>query len=139
MAEKRYEREIDELLRRLDDGRQEPLPFRPRRQPSRLRLWLGQLSQAFVLGSLVEWLLAAAVALLLASFVLRLVGMPLSAALAVLAVVCFVSSLTIAVWHGTRRPAGRHYGRYGPPPGQSSVDWDGLTQRLRQWWRRFRR
>jgi hypothetical protein len=140
MAEQRYEREIDELLKRLEAEHREPLPFRMRRRGSPwARAW-SRLGPLLGPRSTVERLMALAAVLLLATFVLRFVAPALAWALVLIALGCFVSALGLSVWGGVSRRGtqGRWSAEQYPPAGRA-VDWDALGWRLRRWFNRFRR
>lgn len=139
MAEKRYEREIDDLLRQLEAEQREPLPFRPRPRPSRWRTEWQRWSGVAAAGSVVEWLMAAAVVLLVLAFLLRVTGLMLAWLVAVLAVGCLFAALALSVVRGARQPGGRersasHYYRSH----REGPDWGEFTARLRRWFNRFR-
>ncbi|MBX5491706.1 MAG: hypothetical protein IRZ14_11160 [Chloroflexi bacterium] len=134
MAEKRYEREIDELLRRLEAEDRAPIPFRPRRrQPPWVRAWR-RVTAATAHASPVELLLLAAVGLLLTAVLVRFAGVAQAGLLALLAVVCFFGGLGLAVWQGARRPY-RVYGWGGMSSSGPRWDVDRLILCLRRWLR----
>jgi hypothetical protein len=138
MAEQRYEREIDELLQRMDREQRAPLPFRRRRAAP----WAGlgaRLGQLVGGQSLVERLMAAAVALLLATVFLGFFAPGLSRIAGVAAVSCFVAALAVSVWAGVQAPHGSRYRRAPSYPAAGGVDWDRLGWRIRRWLGRFRR
>ncbi|HLI29331.1 MAG TPA: hypothetical protein VKZ60_19870 [Chloroflexota bacterium] len=131
MAEKRYEREIDELLRRLEVEYRDPIPFRPRRRPRPWTVARQRLGAALARASLVEQLLLAAIALLGAGLLVRLAGGAQAWVLGLLAVVCFFGGLALAVWQGAQRP----YSLRGGYPAPPRLDLDRLLYRLRRWLR----
>jgi hypothetical protein len=138
MADNRYEREIDELLQRLEGEHRAPLPFRRRASPW-ANAWR-RIQDALVVQSAVERLMALAVVLLLATIVLGLMAPRFVAPLAALTLGCFVLALGLSVWQGAT-------GHSAHPPPQSHphystqrhVDWDRAVWRLRRWFGRFRR
>ena len=138
MADNRYEREIDELLRRLESEHRAPLPFRRRASPWAVA-WR-RLQHLLTVQSAVERLMALAVVFLLGTIVLGFVSVRFAAPLTALALACFVLALGLSVWQGAtghsthQRPQIRPY--YS---GQGHVDWDRAVWRLRGWLRRFRR
>ena len=138
MAEHRYEREIDELLRRIEGEHRAPLPFRRQRAAPWAAVW-GRARVLLGLQSAVERLMLAAVVLLLVTFLLGLFAPRLAGPLGLLALLSFVAALGLSVWHGAngRGAAQGSRGQYYPAAG-SSVDWGGLTWRLRRWLRRLR-
>ena len=138
MAENQYEREIDELLRRLDAEQRSPLPFRARRSRRSWNAAWQRVTRFLGPPSMVERLMAVSVILLLATFVLGFVVPRLAWTAAMLAVATFVAALALSVWNGA---VGRgRTGGYEQPHGYSAnaVDWNGLHWRLRRWWRRLR-
>ena len=140
MAEHQYEREIDELLKRLESEHRDPLPFRPRRRTPPWSAGWQRLGGVLGIQSTVERLMLLAVALLLGTFFLGFFAPALARAVGVLAVGCFVGALAVSVWSGAQnRGASYHrHGHAGPSSGRT-VDWDRLVWRLRGWLRRFRR
>ncbi|HZS03118.1 MAG TPA: hypothetical protein VFE37_30695 [Chloroflexota bacterium] len=138
MAEHRYEREIDELLRHMEAENRAPLPFRRRRARPWTAAW--RRVRGFSGGqSLVERLMALAVLLLLATFALRLFVPQFSDAVCLAALGAFIAALAVSVWNGAAGRPTRYQGRamYGPAAG-AAVDWDGLVWRFRRWLRRLR-
>lgn len=133
MAEKRYEREIDELLRRLEAEYREPIPFRPRRRQRPWTTLRRRLASAFADASLIDRLLLAAVVLLIAGLGVRWAGIAQAWVLGVLAVACFFGGLALAVWQGAQRPPSLYNG-YGAPPA-ARLNLDGFLYRLRRWLR----
>ena len=140
MAEQRYEREIDELLQRIEREQPGPVPFRPRRrQPGWPRAW-ARLRETVGAQSVVERLMIVALVLVVLTLPLGLFARALNAPLATLAVVCFVAALALSVvggQHGRAAaadPRGYRYAQHG-----RSVDWEAVQWRVRQWWKRFRR
>src|SRR5689334_15990538 len=138
MAENRYEREIDELLRQLEGEQRAPLPFRRRRTSPWAAAW--RRAQP-LLGnhSAVERLMALAVILLLVTCVMGLFAPRLSGPLGLLTVASLVAALALSVLNGAAGHSSAYSGRgrYGPAAGVA-VDWDGLMWRFRQWLRRLR-
>ncbi len=136
MAEHRYEREIDELLRRMESEHGAPLPFR-RRTSSWASRWR-RLRDVLIVQSAVERLMAVAALSLLATLILGVFAPRFAAPLAGVALGCFVLALGLSVWHGASGH-GPNYGapsrHYGP---QRAVNWDQLVWRLRRWLRRLR-
>lgn len=143
MAEHRYEREIDELLRNMEGEQRAPLPFRRRRTAPWTDLWrrarttLGQESG-------VERLMLLALTLVLAAFALSwlvpsLAG-PVAAPLGLVALGCLIAALGLSVWNGASGRPTQYHGRtrYAAASG-GPIDWDGLLWRFRRWLRRFRR
>ncbi len=139
MAEQRYEREIDELLQRLDREDRQPLRFRRRRTPPWTAAWR-RLSRLGAVQSLVERLMAAAVLLLVVTLVSGIFVPALARPSGYLAVACFVAALVASVWAGAQ---GHDPRRYQPEryyqSRASAVDWDRLILRARRWLERFRR
>jgi hypothetical protein len=137
MAEQRYEREIDELLRRLEHDSPSPLPFRRRSAP-----WVRArraLEGVLAVQSAVERLMALAVVLLLGTLVLGIFAPRFAAPLAGLAVGAFVLALGLSVWNGAsgKRTYSAQSGRHYTP--HATADWNQLVWRARAWLRRFRR
>jgi hypothetical protein len=139
MAESRYEyeREIDELLQRLERDDRAPIPFRPRRN----QRWAGasrRLKGLLTLPSAVERLIAASVGLLLVTLLLGLLAPRVAWFVGVAAVVCFATALALSAWQGAtgRGSPGRE--RY-PEAAQGRVEWGELGEQFRRWMRRFRR
>jgi hypothetical protein len=138
MADQRYEREIDELLQRLETQQPTPLPFRRRASPWALRG--RRLGALLVVESAVERLMLAAVGLLVATMLLGLFAPRLAAPIAALAIACFVLALVLSVCRGASGRGPRHPpSRPTPYPAQRTLEWDRLLWRLRGWLRRFRR
>ena len=139
MAEQRYEREINELLKRLEGEHREPLPFRVRRRTSPWAGFWRRASTALGMQSVVERLMALAVALLAGTILFGFVDRGFAWLIGMLAIACFVGALTLSVWAGATGHRPRHEGNRYPQPGAyRHVDWDALRWRLRHWLRRFR-
>ncbi|HEY7066757.1 MAG TPA: hypothetical protein VII06_35145 [Chloroflexota bacterium] len=138
MAENRYEREIDDLLRQLEGEQRDPLPFRRRRASPWSAAWR-RVQPLLGTHSAVERLMALAVVLLLATFVMGLFAPRLSGPLALLAVASLVVALALSVLNGAAGHSSAYSsrGRYAPAAG-AAVDWDGLMWRFRRWLRRLR-
>jgi hypothetical protein len=140
MAEHRYEREIDDLLRRMESQHPDPLPFRLRRRTSRWHAAWTRFGTLVGVQSPVERLMGLSILLILATFALGFIAPRFAAPLGLLAVACFVAALVLSVWqgakgHGSVARSTWQSAHGAPPP----VDWDDLTRRLRRWLRRFRR
>jgi hypothetical protein len=140
MADDRYQREIDELLKRLERQHQEPLIFRLRRRASP---WQSIWRRGYQLvggHSAIERLLLLAVGLLgvtvlLGSFAPRLV-MPVG----FLAVACLLAAMVVSIDEGRSGNRSSPPGHRGyMPPSSPALDWSALGWRLRQWWRRLGR
>jgi hypothetical protein len=138
MAEQRYEREIDELLQRLDKEDRQPLRFRRRRTPPWTAAWR-RLSQLSAVQSLVERLMFLSVILLVATLVSGIFFPALARPSGYLAVACFVGALAASVLAGAQGndPRRYHPERYYQSRG-STVDWNRLIARARRWLGRFR-
>jgi hypothetical protein len=138
MAEHRYEREIDELLRRMEGEQRAPLPFRRRRATPWASAWR-RLRGAIRGHSAVDRLTALAVILLLGTFAIGLFAPRLAGPLSVLAVASFVAALALSVWNGASGHSPRYSGRapYARTTG-TAVDWEALIWRFRRWLRRLR-
>jgi hypothetical protein len=140
MADDRYQREIDELLKRLERQHQEPLIFRLRRRASP---WQSMWRRGYQLvggHSAVERLVLIAVVFLGLTLLLGLFDSRLALTSAVLSVAALMAALVVSIGEGAtgNRPAPRHERGLYPHPG-SALDWGSLSWRLRRWWRRFRR
>lgn len=145
MADNQYEREIDELLRRLDAEHRGPLPFRARRSRRPWTAAWQRLTGGAGPRATTERLVLLAAVVLLATFLLSRVVpasviQPLSWGAGMLALAAFVGALALSVVTGTTRTGqtpdyGRPYGGYAG----RSIDWNRVSWRLRGWWRRFRR
>ena len=141
MAEHRYEREIDELLRNIEGEQRAPLPFRRRRATP----WAGTWRRARgILGerSAVEHLVLLALLLVAAAFLFGwlapALAAPVAAPLGLLAIVCLITALGISVWNGATGHPTRYHGRAQyTPSGGGAVDWDAVVWRFRRWLRRF--
>ena len=137
MAEQRYQREIDELLRRMERDSASPLPFRRRRTPwARARR---ALRVSLPTQSTIARFMRYSVSLLLAAFGLGLVAPLLAPPLAGLALASFVLALALSVWRGAAGKGDYTSGlaRHSAPP--TTADWDRLVWRFRGWLRHFRR
>jgi hypothetical protein len=142
MAEHRYEREIDELLRHIEGEQRAPLPFRRRRAARWVGAW--RRARGTLRGqSAVEQLMALALLLVLTAFVVGwlapALAAPLAAPLGVLAVGCLIAALGISVWNGAAGRPTRYRGRAPyPSAGAGAVDWNALVWQFRRWLRRLR-
>ena len=138
MADNRYEREIDELLRRLESEHHAPQPFRRRASPW-ATAWR-RLQDLLAVRSGVERLMALAVVFLLGTIVLGFISVRFAAPLAALALGCFVLALGLSVWQGATGHSTHHHPPSHPHySAQGHVNWDRAVWRLRGWLRRFRR
>jgi preprotein translocase subunit SecG len=139
MAEQRYEREINELLQRLDGEEPKPLRFRKRRRAPWSAAW-AHLASVLAVQSLVERLMALAVVFLLAAIALGFMAPVLVRVTILLAVACFIGALALSVWSGAQA---RDSSRYQPErlhhSQGSAIDWGRVTWRVRSWLARFRR
>jgi hypothetical protein len=138
MAEHRYEREIDELLRHMEGENRAPLPFRRRRTPPWAAAW--RRARGATSGhSVVERLMVLAVLLFLSTLVLRFVAPSLASPVGMAALGAFVAALALSVRNGASGHPTRYQGRAASPPvAGAAVDWDGLVWRVRRWLRRLR-
>jgi hypothetical protein len=138
MAEHRYEREIDELLRNLESEHRAPLPFRRRRVSPWTAAWR-RARLLLAVESAVERLMALAVILLLTTFLLGVFAPRLAGPLGLLAVLCFVGALTLSVVNGVSGHTNVDYLRgRSYPHAERGVDWAALSWHLRRWLRRLR-
>lgn len=136
----RYEREIEELLRRMDGRiKPEPLSSRVRRRVERVELALLRAWRAFLRRSPIEQFMIASVVLAVLSYVLQLVSPRAAFYTGIISVVLFVLALTISIashrgggFGGERRWRGRPIDL--PPSG---TDWWSQVRRW-WWWRRHR-
>ncbi len=133
MAE-RYEREIDELLRRLEREQRASLPFRRRSGWARARR---RLIEALTGPAAIERLMGLAAVFFLGTCLLALVVPRFAVSTAVLALACFVLALALSLAGGLagRRPPWE----YRPYRRGDAVAWDRLVARVRQWLRRLAR
>jgi hypothetical protein len=142
MAEHRYEREIDELLRHMEGEPPAPLPFRRRRASPWAGAWR-RARAALAEQSAVESLLATALLLIVGAFVLgwiapSLAG-PLAAPLGLLGLGCLIAALAISIWNGASGHPTRYRGRAQyPAAGGGTVDWHALAWQFRRWLGRLR-
>lgn len=138
MADHRYEREIDELLRHIEGENRAPLPFRRRRAPPWAGAW--RRARGAVSGqSMVERLMALAVVLLVATLALTPFAPRMAGPGCLLALGAFVAALALSVWNGASGHPTRYQGRaHGPPAAGATVDWGNLIWRFRRWVRRPR-
>ncbi len=131
------EREIDEILRRMDTF----LPEEPMRRRLRRSVgnWLAAVSPRLGLKLTAGRLMVAGLALVLLSYLLRAAAPALTTPAGLLALACFVGALVLSVARARRRPAmgwrGRSLDYYRPNEGLVWQDW------LRRWraWRRGKR
>jgi hypothetical protein len=138
MAEHRYEREIDELLRHMEGEQRAPLPFRRRRATPWAGAWR-RAQGALRDHSLVERLVALAAMLVLAAIVLGWLAPSLTAPLALVGVVSLIAALGISMWNGAAGHPTRYGGRaHYPAADGGAVDWNVLVFRVRRWLRRLR-
>jgi hypothetical protein len=138
MADHRYEREIDELLRHMESENRAPLPFRRRRAPPWTAAWRRARGAASGQG-VIERLMALAIVLLLATFTLGLFAPRLAGPVCLVALAAFVGALALSVWNGASGHPTRYHGRASyPPVAGAAIDWNGLRWRFRRWLRRLR-
>ncbi|HLH27019.1 MAG TPA: hypothetical protein VK066_31240 [Chloroflexota bacterium] len=138
MADHRYEREIDELLRHMEAENRAPLPFRRRRAAPWTAAW--RRARGAVSGqSAVEQLMALAAVLMVGTLLLALLAPRFAGPLGLAALGCFLASLALSVWNGASGHPTRYHGRHSyPPAAGAAVDWDSLAWRFRRWLRRLR-
>jgi hypothetical protein len=138
MADHQYEREIDELLRHMEGDSRAPLPFR--------RLLLASCAAARPRAhattggqAAVERLMAAAVILLVGTFVLTPLAPGVVGFTCLMALSAFVAALGLSVWNGASgHPTRYTRGAYGPHAAGAAIDWNQLAWRFRRWVRRLR-
>ncbi len=135
MSEK-YEREIDELLRRLERRLDQPLHVRIARSLGRFFSWLQRAYRSYRMRSKVEQLMMASILLFLLSYLLAFINRPLASLATLLSVALFIMAIATSLSRGP--------GRFGSVekrwrgqiidyrPRSASIWW-----RLRQWWRRL--
>ena len=134
---KKYEQEIDEILRRFDDW---PPRRRQRWRGSSLRAWTAWLrSAAAYLEVTPTRLLVASMILVLVGYLLRLVAPGLAGPVSLLGLAAFIAALVGSVIQRRRRwrqPAGW---RGRSLQVATPTWWDALRWRWRLWRRRWRR
>jgi hypothetical protein len=139
MADERYRREIDEVLRRLEQQHPEPVPFRLRRSAGRWRSGWQSLYELFGGRSLVERLMTGALILLVCTLICGLFAPRFVLPVASAAIACFVAGLAVSVSQGIGGSPRVDYPRSrGYAAGSPGVDWSGLTRSFRRWWRGLR-
>jgi hypothetical protein len=135
----RYEREIEELLRRMDGRlRSEPLSVRLRRKLERVELAVYCLWRAFLRRSPIEQFMIGSVVLALLSYGLHLFSPRAAFYAGIISVVLFVLAITVSIashrgglgFNSERRWRGRPIDL---PPASGPGAW---WWRLRRWWRR---
>lgn len=132
----KYEREIDEILRRMDT-------FLPRERPHlrawrHLRRWLGSLRFVSSLQITPSHLMVAGLVLAMLSYLLRAVLPSLAAPASLIAVALFVGAIGLSIARGRRRRAPNWRGRTIDYSRGDGLLWDSWLRRWREW-RRTRR
>jgi hypothetical protein len=127
----KYEREIDDILRRLGGTLpSEPPPARVRLLRERVR-WQARLPRLAVPRVTPSGLLLASIGLALLSYILQAFQPALAAGLALLAFLLFSGSIVTSIVRGRRRPA---LGWRGRPWNDRS----GEPALLENWWHHWR-
>jgi hypothetical protein len=130
MTERRYEREIDELLKRLEAEQPRSRPWGKRARGAWWSAaWRGL--RGLVALSPVERLMALTVALLLLTLLFGLFAPRVAGFLGVLAIACFATALGLSVARGIAH--GEPLDRARGP----ALDWDTVVWRVRRWLRRW--
>lgn len=137
----RYEREIEELLKRMEGGREgsprpEPLPRRRPHRTSRVEAFLHRIWRGFLRSSPIEQFMIAGVVLALLSAVLQTFSARAAFYAGVISVVLFVLALTISVVSRRRGGLGTEKKWRGRPMNArpSTPFWWLLLVQLRRWW-----
>ena len=127
----KYEREIDEILRQMDTF----LPEEPRhrRLGKRLRALLAVHQPWGLVRPSPGQLMAAGLALVLLSYLLRAVAPALAAPTGLVALVCFVGALALSVIRSRRRPVVGWRGRMLDHPPSEGLLWRDWLRRWRAW------
>jgi hypothetical protein len=134
----RYEREIEELLRRMDGRRRsESFYVRWRRRSLRLEAWLERVWRSFLRRTPIEQFMIASVVLTLLAYILSVFSPRAAFFAGIIAVVLFVLALTMSIashrgggFGAERRWRGRPIDL---PSASGPVYW---WWQLRRWWRR---
>ena len=132
----KYEREIDEILRRMDSTLPHEQPHRRLYRRIRRRLTGLQLPTLHVTPSA---LMVAALLLALLSYVLRAFLPSLTAPAGLLALGAFVGAIVLSVAQNRRRRPSGWRGRPIDCAVEEPSVWEGWLRRLREWRRGRRR
>ncbi len=132
----KYEREIEEILRNLDEFvPEEPWYHRAARRVGGLRGRLPVLS----LGSwrrylTVQWLMVASISLMMLGFLLRMVSGQLAWYANLLGIVLFVAALAMSVFHFGRPGYKKRWrGQVVDISSYNSSWWESIQRRWRVW------
>lgn len=136
----KYEREIDEILRRMDAF----LPSRPSTPPHRrlwwrLRGWVSGRSPRLGVRATPSSLMVAGLVIALTGYVLGRLAPSLSAPLSILALALFVGALALSIARNRRRRPAGWRGRPLDYQTGGGLIWAGWLRRWREWRRARRR